>query len=221
MPDRKKAEAFILQVIKEIDPSGENEKIYKEIFSSMSDKDFDEYMKKMENEEAFLTLFIEHFNNSSITTENNIKVGKKHGIKFFHKLTVTGDKDLGEYTTPIEYMLLELPVRRQSQNLVKKISIPEHNRVVDTLTGQPTGDSKGAKISYPELQVLTSMGLENSLVELFKYRGGDSGGFNAYNQSIMKYGETNLKLLNNYATGVVSSKTLKAYLLAIHTNTNL
>lgn len=216
MGNRVKAQSYIHKFIKDLDPSGYNTKKYEIIFEGMSDKDFDEYMVGLRDGTKFLVAFKPPFEGKGITLNNNLKISPKYGVKFFQKLIISNDGELPPYKTPIEYMIIDLPVRRQSQNLIKKISIPESNKVVDQLTGQPTGESKGAKISYPELQILNSMGLDKSLEELFKYRGGDKGGLNAYNTMFMKYGTVNLKTLSNYATGVESSKSIKAYFLGMH-----
>lgn len=216
MPNRKAAEAFILQFCKDIEPTGYNLEIYKKVFESMSDKDFDTYMKNIRDGTAYLVLFKPLYEAKGLTVENNLKVAEKYGLKFFEKLIYSGNENAPDYKTPIEYLVVDLPYRRQSQTLVKKVSIPENNKVIDELTYQPTGDSKGAKISYPELQVLIGMGLENTISELIRFRGGDRNGFNAYNAMFLRYGNANLKTLENYATGVESTKTLKAYLTAMH-----
>lgn len=218
MGNRKKVEEFIFEFIKDIDPSGYNTEKYKIIFKNMSDKQFDDYIKKLQSEEAYLVLFKPPFKAKEITTENNLKIAKKYGVEFFEHLIYVNSKksNLPDYRTPIKYMILEVPYRRQSQTLVKKASIPENNKVIDELTYQPTGDSKGAKISYPELQVLIGMGLENTINELIRYRGGDRNGFNAYNAMFMRYGSANLKILEQYSSGVESTKTLKSFLLGMH-----
>jgi hypothetical protein len=110
---------------------------------------------------------------------------------------------------------MDLPVRRASQLLIKKISVPDDSRTVDALTGQPTGESKGAKLSYPELQVCAAMGLDNSMVELMKYRGGDNKGLIAFNAMLSRYGRVNLKSVEPYASGVESTKTLKTFLTSM------
>ena len=89
------------------------------------------------------------------------------------------------------------------------------------MSGQPTGDSKGSKISFPELQILASMGLDNCVVEMMKFRGGDLKGFNAMNGMIGKYGEASLKTLANYSSGVESTRTLKTFLTGMHLNSSL
>lgn len=221
MNNRSAAEKYILEFCKDIEPTGYNVEIYKKVFKRMSDKEFEEYMIGIRDGKKYLVLFKPMYKAEGISVENNLAISEKYGVKFFERLIISENKDIPEHTTPIEYLVLELPYRRQSQTLDKKISLPDDNRVIDTLSYQPTGPSKGAKISYPELQVLIGMGLDNSISELIKYRGGDKGGFNAYNAMMNRHGSVNLKTLSSFATGVESTKTLKAYLLAAHINNTI
>lgn len=217
--NRKQAEEFILEFMKDIDPSMYNYEKYKNIFKDMDDKDFDEYMRKIRDKKASLVIFKPMYK-ANITVENNLKVADKYGIKLFERLKIINDNKMS-YMTDIEYLILKLPYRRQSQNLVKKINIPKDNKVIDELTFQPTGDSKGAKISFPELQVLIGMGLENTIEELIKYRGGDKNGFMYYNTAFMKFGRVSLKSLSYFSSGVKSTKLLKIYLLGMHIKSSL
>jgi len=214
--NRKKAEEFIFQFLKDIEPTGYNVEQYKKIFENMSDEQFDEYMRDIRDGKKYLVIFKPMYKAESITVENNLKVAEKYGLQFFERLIFTNNPNAPDYKTPIKYLVIDLPYRRQSQTLIKKVNIPEHNKVIDELTFQPTGESKGAKISYPELQVLIGMGLDNTISELIRYRGGDRNGFNAYNAMFLRYGNANLKTLSEYSSGVESTKTLKTYLTAMH-----
>ena len=98
---------------------------------------------------------------------------------------------------------------------------PDHNKSIDAVSGQVTGESKGAKISYPELQICAAMGMDNSMIELMKYRGGDAKGGMALNAMLNKYGAANLNTLSNYASGVGSTNTLKTFLTAAHLKSTL
>lgn len=221
MGNRKKAEEFILQFMKDIEPTGYNVEQWKKVFASMSDKQFDDFMKDLRDEKKFLVVFKPMYEGKGLTTENNLKVAEKYGLKFFERLIFTDNGDVPDYKTPIEYLVIDLPYRRQSQTLDKKISLPDDNKVIDELTFQPTGPSKGAKISQPELQVLIGMGLDNSISELIRFRGGDRGGFNAYNAMFTRYGSANLQTLGQYSTGVESTKTLKTILTSMHLSQNI
>lgn len=221
MANRKQAEEFILRFMKEIEPTGYNVKAWTKILQEMSDKDFDTYMKDIRDGKKYLVVFRPMYEATGITVENNLKVAEKYGLSFFERLVFTGDEKTPDHKSAIEYLIVDLPYRRQSQTLDKKISVPDDNKTIDELTYQPTGASKGAKISYPELQVLIGMGLDNAISELIQYRGGDRGGFNAYNAMMLRYGSANLKTLSNYSTGVESTKTLRTYLTAAHLSSTL
>lgn len=218
---RTKTESYILQYIEKIAPGGKNKAIYENLFSNMTDKQFDDFIDDLETGKRFLPIIFPNFSDVKITVENNLKVAKEIGHQFFEKLWIEGDEDTPTYLTPIEYLVVDLPIRRASQLLIKKISVPDHSKVIDALTGQPTGESKGAKISYPELQVAAAMGLESSMVELLKYRGGDAKGGAAFNAMLSKFGTANIKTLSQYASGVESTKTLKTFLSALHLRSTL
>jgi len=218
---RKEAETFILTYIRKITGSEENPEIYKKIFAAMNDKDFEQFIKDLESGEKFLVVIVPNFGKASLDTERNLAIAKELKHEFFQKLVIEGQGDIPTYLTPIPYLVVDLPVRRASQLLIKKISVPKHNKVVDSLTGQPTGESKGAKISYPELQVAAAMGLENCMIELMKYRGGDVRGGAALNGMIGRYGRANLRTLSQFASGVESTATLKTFLTAAHLKSTL
>lgn len=221
MANRKAAESFILNCIKELTLSDENVNIYKTMFATMSDEDFDQYMKDIESGKKWLVIFAPHNLSTRMTTKNNIELGKKLGHKFFQKIWIGKTDVAPAHLTPVEYLVVDLPVRRQSQLLTKKISIPEHNKSKDLLTGQATGDSKGSKISFPEVQMLASMGLDACTTELIKYRGGDNQGFRAMNTMIARYGNANLETLKHYAGGVDSTRLLRTYLTGMMLKNNL
>lgn len=219
--NRASAEKFILQFMSDIDPSNYNTELYKNLLKGMSDKQFDDYMKAIRDSKAYLVVFKPTYEANGITVENNLKIAPKYNLEFFEHLLITNDASNPDYKTPIKYLVVDLPYRRQSQTLDKKISVPDDNKTIDELTYQPTGDSKGAKISYPELQVLIGMGLDNTVTELIKYRGGDRNGFNTYNAMFLRYGSANIKTLSGYSSGVESTKTLKSYLLGLHIKSTL
>ncbi len=212
MANRKAAEDFILKYIGKIVQSSFNVEKYKKFFATLSDKDFTKFIEDLKTGKKFLTIQIPNFSESKVSVENNMKVAKEIGLSFFQKLWIGSQGDVPEYLTPIEFLVIDLPLRRVSQMLIKKISVAEHNRSVDTYSGQVAGESKTAKISYPELQVAAAMNLDDSMTELIKYRGGDIKGGYALDAMLKKYGHASTKVLSNYASGVESTKTLKIFL---------
>ncbi len=220
--NRKAAEKFIIDSVEEILPGGGNKEYYEQLFKSMSDTDFEKLMQDFESGEARPVMYAPNFSDKRLDVKRNLELAKKHGHEFFEKIWIhSSDPNEPPYLTNNAYMVLELPVRRQAQLLTKKISVPEHNRSIDQLTGQPSGSSKSASISYPELQVMRSMGLDKSLLELIKFRGGDIGGYNTMNKVIAQNGAVSMKAIEPFTTGVESTSALKVYLTAMHLRNTL
>lgn len=212
---------FILSNLEAIAPGNSDTPRYKAYLEKMSDKEMKEYAKSLQSGEKYLTLTVPNAGKTKLSLERNFALAEKLGVKFFQKLWIEGKGDLPTYQTPIEYLVLMLPVRLASQRVAKKMSIPKTQRVINPLTGQPTGDSKGAGISLPELRVASALGLENSMVEMIKYRGGDLRGNAALNASLMRTGQASQETLKHYASGVESTKTLKTYLTSAHLKNTL
>ena len=106
--------------------------------------------------------------------------------------------------------------------MIKKISIPEDNRSIDTFTGQPTGKSKGSKISWPELPILAALGgFDDTISEFFKFRGGDLQGFNAMNNMIASTGGVSLNAVNSLGTKVKAVQSLSTLLTSMHLTNSL
>ena len=210
--NRAATEAFIVSNIEALVPGSENANTYKKLFAKMSDDEFDKFVMGLETGDTILPIVVPNFSKSSISVERNFALAKKLGHEFFQRIWFGAKGDTPAYLSPVKYLVVDLPLRRASQLLIKKLSVAEHNKTVDTLSGQPTGASQSSGISFPELQVMAAMGLDNSVVELMKYRGGDVKGHNALNSMISRYGSANQKTLANYSSGVESTRTMKTFL---------
>lgn len=220
-PKRKAVEDLILEYIGKIASGDQNVKLYRDLFAKMSDQEFDQWMHKLKNKERTLSIVVPNGGDVKCSVENNIKVGKELGFEFFQNLKFSPAGNTPGFTTPNQYMILKLPVKRAAQLLSKKISIAKDNKFIDTLTGQVSGDSRASKMTYPETQILLGMGIKDSLIELLKYRGGDKNGANAMNTMLMKTGIVHQKDLEQYSSGVESTKTLKSYLYGMHIKNTL
>jgi len=218
--NRAAAEKVIYDYILKI-TNKENVETYKRLFGSMNDKAFDEFMSALASGEKYLCVYIPNFSDTGVSVERNLQIARELGYEFYQRIWIGSSDGSPEYLTPVPYMVFDLPCRRASQMLRKKIRIPESNRHVDQLSGQVTNESKGAAITYPELQILSSMGLDQSVTELIKYRGGDKRGFAAMNSMVNRFGKASLKSLANFATGVESTKTLSMLLTSAHLKNNL
>ena len=219
--NRAAATEVILTYIDKLMPGSPNTEIYRQRFAEMSDKEFDDFMGQLEREEIYLTIQAPNLSENKLLIERNFEIAKELGHEFFERIWMDEGNDIPPYLTNHKYLVIDLPLRRQAQLLTKKISIPKNNTTVDNLTGQPTGPSKGSKISYPELQILAALGLDNCSIELMKYRGGDLKGFNAMNNSISKTGGVELSTLDKLGSKVKSTQTLNTYLTSMHLSNTL
>lgn len=221
MKNRKAAEAFIIQYIDKFLPGSPNKAMYEEKFQSMSDAEFDQWISAIGRGEELLVLVSPNLSKPTLNIDRNFKIAEELGHEFFQRVWLPSKDGKTKYLTPRKHLVYKLPIRRQAQLLTKKISIPKHTRTVDNLTGQPTGDSKGARVSFAELQILSALGLDKTVREFVKLRGGDEKGFNAMNTMISRQGSVSQAEIEPFTGTVKSSEVLRAYLLAAHLDNNL
>ncbi len=222
MSMRELAEKEILYFIERILPGGENVKIYQELFARTSDIEFDDWMNRLANGEEILSIFNPNFHGTAMSLTRNVEVGEELGCSLFQHLYLT-DQDTGMVRkTPAKYMVGIVPFRRQAQTLESKMSVPDNDNVVDQLTGQATGVSKGSRMSYPEIQVNLSKGLDKMLLELVKFRAGDAKSYAAMNKSIYETGSVSLdSIMANTPSTVKATESLSVILKAMHISNNM
>ena len=220
MNNRKAAMAEIIKYVEKILPGGGNKEIYEETLGKLSDKEFDEYMKKLDSGEEVLFLVSPNLSKKRLSVERNLKIAEELGHKFFQRLWLTDPHSGTTYLTPIPYLVVDLPLRRQAQLLNKKISIPQDSDHSDVLTGQATGPSRGASLSFPELQTLHAQGLDKTIEELIKFRGGDEEAYRQMNKEMITKGSVSLDSIQTNSR-VKSTETLSTFLKAAHIQNNL
>jgi hypothetical protein len=203
---RKECIDFAVSIVEGMLPGTPNAELTRQRFEAMSDEEFRETMIKFQKGEDILYLIAPNGAKVKLNTQRNIELGKKIGHDFFQRVWFT-NPDGSKYLSNDKYMIVRLPLRIQSQLISKKISIAKHNNTIDDLTGQPTGDS--------------ALGLDNTLIELMKLRGGDRGAFNSMNTLITRNGEVSIKSVLPYSTGVKSTDTLYTYLTSMHLQNTL
>lgn len=195
-PKRKKVEEYINKVMLTMEPGGINAQRYKDMFSKMSDSEFDKFMKDIRDKKRQLVLYAPNLK-IILQMSDLYKACDLTGAIVFEKL-VFHDKVTGmEYTTPNEYTVLRLPVRRLKQFQMHKMSVPEGDKRIDALTGQLVKPDASAKFSFPEMQIMHGRGLDNTVIEFMKLRGGDIHAYATMLQSLEETGEFSQKSLPN------------------------
>lgn len=220
---RKKVEEYILSILRKILDDDLNINLYKDMFKNMSDEEFNTYMEELRDGKRYIEIIIPHELENKISLEKNIKIAKEMGIKFMSKLIFKNDGYLPSYESKGEYIVIDLPYRRMKQTVSKGISVSKDIKTIDTLTGQVVNDSKSAKITLPELHILNSMGLEKTMIELTKDRGGDISAMNVLIDGLMRDdSRVTRSMIDNITNDKANSThTLKAYLNGMMIDINL
>lgn len=184
---RKKTQEYILSNMKKL--SDKNYERYKELFDRMSDKQFDDFMKRLRDKKEVLTFYtanmVDHVDIPTL-----IQVAKDCGLELFERIRMWDEPTQSYYLTPNKYCILQLVVRRMSQFVDHKLSVAEGDTKIDLLTGQVVKPDKAGSISQVEIQTLYARGLHNTILELIKYRGGDVVAFSEYKRELEELGKT-------------------------------
>lgn len=187
----------------------------------MTDKQFDEYMKGLREGTQIVSVTVPNFDDTKFTEEHFLNFGKKYGIQFFHKLKVT-DPDTGRvFTTPHRYMLIRDRVNRLQQMLEDKTSFPMDNNHVDELSGQVTNESKGARLSFPEVNNLKAKGFRAFIAENLGVRGGNAKALRIMESQLRATGMASSAVALANSDGAKANHTLAAYLRAMGFSTTL
>ena len=194
---RKKAENTILKLISDLDPSGVNTEVWKIRFSSMSDKDFDTWMKKMYSnpEHTHISVDLDQSSNKTdtmIDLDHIEKVAKRWNVKLreyvaFPHLNPDDPDHPVVTSTPVP--ILVIYVRKMQQFLQHKnfsAGTTEHS---NPITGQVTGDSKAASIGDMQTAALVTTNQKESLREMLTIRADNMPGKMRMLSQIEKYGK--------------------------------
>lgn len=220
-PARQAVQDYLKKAMAQVLQGNQNPAIYEDYFSRLDDAQFDALMTRMEEDDESFPFYHPNFSGKNIDLEHLIGILKQEGGALMEQINMV-DFDTGmKFLTPVEYPILRLPLRIQQQKLPKKISVPKDNKHVDDLTGQPTTESKGSAISYPEIQILYAMGLNKTMIELLKVRGGDERAFRDYNNEIIANGGVNITSIASQKSKVKSGMTVGAILNAMMLSNNL
>ncbi len=222
MAARKKATRFIIdELLTPMVPGAPYIAEYEAQLNAMSDDQFKDYMQRIKEGKEFIRMVVPPAASYRIDVKRNMAIAEKLKIELFHHLVITDPQTNTTYKTPKKYLVVDLPCRRQAQLLKKKQSIPEDDKHHDQYTDQATGVSKGAKISFPEAQMLAAQKVDAALKELISYRGGDLKAYNTMKRTIFNEGGISHAALNSLGTRVKSTKVFSAYLKAMHLDNNL
>lgn len=189
--NRKGFEDFILTFMGKVTKGGGNRIIYERLFKAMNDKQFEEFMVKLEEIEVLAIWGSNNDPNEMIDWENLKKLAKEYGVSLEQKLVIYDEETNIKSMTPYTAIVGTDVLRKQRQMWVKKFSAAKDDTAIDDLTGQVMGDSRSTGISQPEITVLRNLGLTTMANELYNVKGGDQQALRAYKNDILTTGKTN------------------------------
>lgn len=221
---RKHVEDHIINFMTEITQGDtSNAKRYKKFFKTLSDTKFKEWVADIADltkPETKLFIVAPRNGDVKLSMEDIIRIGDKYGVPVDRDIIVT-HPDGNEQILPHKVIVLKLPVRRASQVISVQMKAAKHDKNIDALTGQATGDSASGAMSLPEADILASYGFEKGLEELISVNGGDVGAYAGYKRSLSTDGTVKLSDLKYDKTGVKSKQTLASMLRVQYIGTNI
>lgn len=218
-PKRKKVEEYIIKHLMMIDPGGTNAERYKAFFAALDDKAFHDYMLSIRKGETQIYIYVPNLK-INLKMEDLFKAADSLKLELFERIQFKDPVTGKSYLTPEKYLVLKLPVRRVSQILSHKRSIPDSDKRIDLLSGQVVKPDKAASLSRIEMQFLLSKGLEHTTQELAKYRGGDIAAYAGLKRELEENGQAHVTLNE---TGSVSRSAMvyQTLLAGMHIKANV
>lgn len=215
--NRAYIEKLIYDTFDAIDPSGINTNKYRNIFSTISDQEFEKYMKnflKDDNENFILDIVeFEH----DLKMDNCEKAAKVLGIplmEYVYMPHLTMDKK-NVVVSKEKCLVGYINVKRTQQLLQKKNGLSVSNTKVSATTGQVVDKDKNARDSDIEATMLVALGADHILQELHGPRSDDPIMKREMNQSIATKGYVMLDELTNIPTNKITLNTVNTYLISM------
>ena len=99
--DRKAATKRLIDLIDQLIPGSPNTKRYQDRLSAMSDKQFDDYMDKLNTGEIIPEFIVPNLGKWRLDIERNFKLAEQLGHSFFQKLNLTDPQTGLTFETPL------------------------------------------------------------------------------------------------------------------------
>ena len=195
---RKKIEEVIDKTLTLMDPTGINAKKYRNMFQTMSDKQFSDWITKfLADDKSNFRLDIEEFGDGSRTIkyENVEKAAKFLNIPIFENVYIphVSSNPNRPVRTKQPVLVGYLNIKRPQQLVTKKtgLAITDKNR--DEQTGAAKGDSKGGTTTGIDTALLAGVGGDIILSEFCGARGDNVAEYDNMIASIAEHGSVKLE----------------------------
>lgn len=203
-----KSQQYLLDFVKNVGGQT-NHTIYKTLIDGMDKKTYRNWVETYIRN-GRIHLMVPHEEVSRYTVSKSLSLLKQLGGTVFAPLQIT-DED-GTTETPVDFYVIDLPVRIPTQTVDKGAAVSE-SKAVNPMTGQMNSASK---LTSPETGLLFGLGLKETLKEMIKVRGGDQGMQTALNTMLSKTGSVSMEDIERFSSGRTSTETLDMYFKGIH-----
>ncbi|MDD3172099.1 MAG: hypothetical protein PHF63_00265 [Herbinix sp.] len=220
---RKKIEDLIYQTYLIMDPSGTNTDHYKNIFKSMSDAKFEQYIKGVLNNEDEYFIFHTVDYENDLRIENVEKAAEHLGVPLFEYVNmpyVNNNKEnpiKTRHPVPVGY----LHIKPMEQFRIKKNSASTEITTRSALTNQVVGKDKAGRESDQENFILTTLNAVDCMRELNGPRSDDMVMKNAMYNDIIQKGYVSLNTLPDHLENKTTLNTVNVHLIGMGLNSDL
>lgn len=220
---REEMETLIYDFFSAFDKTETNTKHYQDMFSKMSDTQFDKWFKDFfDNPKAYLVLNICDYENT-IQLDDIEDAAKILNIPLFETVYmpyVTMDKKK-TIATPIPVPVGYLNIKRTQQTISKKNGLSTSIDTRSALTAQVTGADKNGRESDLENTMLASLGMVNTMRELNGPRSDDMSMKNQMLHDIALNGYVRLEDLEDNVENKTTLNTVNVFLLGMGIDSDL
>lgn len=220
---REEMETLIYNFFSAFDKTETNTKHYQDMFSKMSDTQFDKWFKDFfDNPKAYLVLNICDYENT-IQLDDIEDAAKVLNIPLFETVYmpyVTMDKKK-TIATPIPVPVGYLNIKRTQQTISKKNGLSTSIDTRSALTAQVTGADKNGRESDLENTMLASLGMVNTMRELNGPRADDMSMKNQMLHDIALNGYVKLEDLDDNVENKTTLNTVNVFLLGMGLDSDL
>lgn len=215
---REDIEVLICQTLDLLDPSKQNSDFYKEKFATMSDAQFDKFVRKKFPVVMNVNLF-----ELEPVMKDIERAAKFLGVPLIEKIALpylyTNKEGKPVWSKPC--LVVYIHHKRVQQMITKKnkFSIDISGR--DMKTGRLISDDKGAAMSDREFECLAVMGLDNTMREFAKPKADALEAKSYMYSSIAATGDVEDSDIVMKKTDGMAKNLMSVYLLGCHINSNL
>ena len=200
MPDNKRQqiESMVIKTMQLMDPTGINAKKYQQMFQSMNDAQFKQWIEAfLQDDKSNFRLDIEEFGNGtrSLKFENIEKAANFLKVPLFEYVYLPhiSTNPNRPVRTKQPVLVGYLNIKRVQQFVTKKTGLSLDDTDRDEFTGKMKGDSKGGTTTGIENELLAGMGADKILSEISGARADNVTEYNNMLSEIAEHGSVELE----------------------------